>query len=109
MFEFDVKEMLEAYGNDPQALMDAFTNAVNEQLLSDKTPDERILMFATDFSNFWNDYIHYYFEQKELDMDEHEVLEFSPNEIVRFTDLLVTAIPVIKKLKEKKPKDKKRM
>ena len=96
MYDFDIKEMLAAYDNNPQALMDAFSNALNEEFLSSKTPDERILMFAGDLANFWYDYIHYYFEQKELNMDDHEVLEFTPEQIVKFTELLVTGIPFIK-------------
>ena len=96
MYNFDIEDMLAAYNGDPNALAQSFSDALNEHLNSTITPDERIHNIAEDLALFWSDYIHFYFEQKELPIDDHAFLEFTGDQIVKFTELLVTALPYIK-------------
>ena len=100
MYDFNIADMLSAYDNDPNALADAFTNALNTELEKRNEPEEDITRIAAgDVAGLWNDYIYFYCQQKGLsDSINIEDFEITPDTILAITELGINSYTYIHNL-----------
>ena len=98
MYNFNISEMLDAFNNDPDELLNSFADAVSEEMnkrtqvneISEEEADNNILIAADDVAVLWHDYIHYYLEQKRLtNTINADDLLISPESIVLFTNFII--------------------
>ena len=107
-YDFNIKEALEVYGNDPNALINAFNDALNAELESQNEPEDLTMVAASDVAGLWNEYIQFYVNQKHIeDMVNIDDFIISPQFLLDMTEFLVSFFPIMKNyfVKEEPAKD----
>ena len=96
-YNFNIQEMLNAYGGDAEMLQQAFHEALDAELYAEKPDvDANINIAATDVAGLWGEYIRYYLEQKDMiDLVDHEKLEITPEQVIQLTEYLIKILPLI--------------
>lgn len=94
-YDFNMKQLLADFDNNPDELMDHFTAALDAEIAAQKAanapdPDANIKMAATDVANLWNEYINYYHLQKfGPDALVSNKLTATPEMVVALTDFIL--------------------
>ena len=96
-YSFNIHEMLEAFGGDPNALDEAFHNALDQELNAHNQPEDIINVAANDVACLWNEYINFYINQKNLnDTVDASFFVINPNLVITLTEALICAQPILK-------------
>ena len=99
MYDFNMNEMLSAYNNDPEELMNAFNDALNQTLEENQSnPEDMVRVAASDVAGLWNDYIHFYVHQKGLiDSVNPDNFMIAPDYVLMLTDMVIAAYPFLER------------
>ena len=65
MYDFDIKKMLAAFNDDPEALADAFARSLNDELAQQRSI-RALKNTAADVAVAWNDFVEEYFELHDI-------------------------------------------
>ena len=99
MYDFDMKQMLAAFDDDPEALASAFSNQLNKELAQRRSM-QSLKNAAADVAVAWNDFVDEYFDVHKLpegrDYEDFELLD-NGECLIKLLDAFVKYNPDIEK------------
>lgn len=95
-YDFDIRQMLDAFDGDPEKLANAFANSLNEELASNRSK-KRVDDAAAEVACAWEEFVDEYFaaypdETKGLKVEDYYITDESP---VQLMYMLIKLTPYI--------------
>lgn len=99
-YDFDIKQMLDAFDGDAEKLANAFADELNRELAAKRHADD-IAYAAQDVADAWNAFADVYFESHDVPagftINDFKLAEENDNTAVSLMEFLVKAGPLVYK------------
>ena len=94
-YNFDMQHLLDAFGNDPEKLANAFADSLNAALAEQRKVDY-VMDAAADVADAWENFVDEYFNVNELPDDlGEEDFYITPENVKSLLEMAVQAAPYI--------------
>ncbi len=99
-YNFNIKQMLDKYNNDPEKLANAFADALNDELAKQRDI-EYIDCAAADVSDAWQNFVTEYFKKNDLPRGvDEESFYIAPETVKILMDMCIRAVPYMSLFQE---------
>ena len=83
-YNFEMKNLLTLFNNDPEALANEFTKQLNAELIKEKALSESKTKLCESWNSFWKTYFEYHPIPKNMEIQDFYINEFQVDNILNW-------------------------